>query len=40
LTVFTASDIVHLCVMDEMELRSISSMTPAGSNIGGLYQTL
>jgi hypothetical protein len=30
------------CVMDEMELRSssISSMTPAGSNIGGQYQKL
>jgi hypothetical protein len=25
-------------VMDEMELRSISSMTSAGSNIGGHYQ--
>jgi hypothetical protein len=27
-------------VMGEMELSSISSMTPAGSNIGGLYQKL
>jgi hypothetical protein len=27
-------------VMDEMELRFISSMTPAGSNIGGHYQKL
>jgi hypothetical protein len=27
-------------VMDEMELRSISSMTPASSNIGGQYQKL
>ena len=27
-------------VMDEIELRSISSMTPAGSNRGGLYQKL
>jgi len=26
--------------MDEMELRSISSMTPASSNIGGQYQKL
>ena len=67
-TLFTASDIVHLCcfsllgiynfdvcvsvhryippillpadVMDEMKVLriSISSMTPAGSNIGELYQ--
>jgi hypothetical protein len=27
-------------VMDEMEVRSISSMTPAGSNTGGQYQKL
>jgi hypothetical protein len=27
-------------VMDEMEWISISSMTPAGSNIGGHYQKL
>ena len=27
-------------VMDETELHSVSSMTPAGSNIGGLYQKL
>jgi hypothetical protein len=27
-------------VMDEMELRSISSMTPASSNTGGQYQML
>jgi hypothetical protein len=27
-------------VMDEMELRSVSSMTTAGSNIGGEYQKL
>jgi hypothetical protein len=27
-------------VMDEMELRSISSMTPAGSNTDGQYQML
>jgi hypothetical protein len=26
--------------MDELELRSISSMTPAGSTIGGKYQKL
>jgi hypothetical protein len=26
--------------MDELELRSISSMTPAGSDIGELYQKL
>jgi len=26
--------------MDEMELRSIASMTPTGSNIGGQYQKL
>ena len=26
--------------MDEMEWSSISSMTPAGSNIGGQYQKL
>jgi hypothetical protein len=27
-------------VMDEMELGSMSSVTPAGSNIGGQYQKL
>jgi hypothetical protein len=27
-------------VMDEMEISSISSMTPAGSNMGGLYQKM
>jgi hypothetical protein len=27
-------------VMEEMERSSISSMTPAGSNIGGQYQKL
>jgi len=27
-------------VMDEMELSSISSMTPAGSDIGEYYQML
>ena len=27
-------------VVDEIELSSISSMTPAGSNVGGLYQKL
>jgi hypothetical protein len=27
-------------VMDEMELSSVLSMTPAGSNIGGHYQKL
>jgi hypothetical protein len=27
-------------VMNEMDLSSISSMTPAGSNIGGQYQKL
>jgi hypothetical protein len=27
-------------VMDEMERSSISSMTPASSNIGGQYQML
>jgi hypothetical protein len=27
-------------VMDEMERSSISSMTPAGSNIGGQYEKL
>ena len=26
--------------MDEMELSSNSSMTPAGGNIGGMYQKL
>jgi hypothetical protein len=45
LTVFTASDIVHRIlllagVMDELERSSNSSMTPAGSNIGGQYQKL
>jgi len=30
----------HACCIDEMELRSVSSMTPAGTNIGGQYQKL
>ena len=34
LTVFTASDIVHRYCCRQV-LSSISSMTPAGSNIGG-----
>jgi len=36
LTVFTASDIVQLCCCQPV----ISSMIPAGSNIGWLYQKL
>ena len=41
LTVFSASDIVHIycCrLVSRMRVSWISSMTPAGSNIGGKYQ--
>ena len=42
LTVFTASDIVHriYCLLVSWMRCSTSSMTPAGSNIGGQYQKL
>ena len=45
LTVFKASDIVHLCccrpaLWTRWNSRSISSTTPAGSNISVLYHKL
>jgi hypothetical protein len=32
--------VLHSCVMDELELRSNSSMTQYGSAIGAYYQML